>query len=174
MALIQLDRTDAFEVLYDRHCAAVHRLACRYVGAGSAAEDVTQETFIGAWRARQQFACERGNARGWLLTIARNRAVDALRRGARQNLAFDESYDPAGPDCVETETFSRERAGEIAGALRLLPVEQRDVIELAFAAGMTHPEIAAQLQIPLGTVKSRARLGLNRLRFELSPLHVAA
>ncbi|MDA0168499.1 sigma-70 family RNA polymerase sigma factor [Solirubrobacter taibaiensis] len=169
VALMQLDRTDAFAALYDRHSHAVYRHACRFVGSGAPAEDVTQDTFVSAWRARGQFACERGSVRGWLLTIARNRAIDSLRHRSHSDHALDETYERAGMDCTETEVLGREQADAITLALLGLPSEQRRVIELSYAHGLSQSEIAARLQLPLGTVKSRARLGLEKLRVELTP-----
>lgn len=174
MALIQLDRTDAFAALYDRHAPSVYRHAYRYVRNGALAEDVTQETFVRAWRSRDQFSDARGSARGWLLAIAGHRALDSLRHRSCRDEALDATFDVPGPDDTGAEVLRRERADAVATALLELPTDQRTVIELAYDNGLSQTEIARRLGVPLGTVKGRARLGLRRLRVELATTAAAA
>ncbi len=138
------------------------------------ADDVTQETFISAWRSRHQYSSDRGGVRSWLLTIARNRAIDALRQRSRRDFALEEDYEREAPECTDAEVIRREQTDAITLALLELPTSQRAIIELAYDGGFSQTEIAAQLQLPLGTVKSRTRLGLDKLRFVLAPEQVAA
>jgi len=174
MALVQCDRTDAFATLYERHATAVYRHVYRYVRERALADDVMQETFISAWRSRHQFSSDRGDMRSWLLTIARNRAFDALRHRSRRDFALDEDYEREAPECTDAEVIRREQTDAITLALLALPTDQRAIIELAYDRGLSQSEIAARLQLPLGTVKSRTRLGLDKLRCVLAPAQLAS
>lgn len=172
MPLIGGRDAGAFEVLYDRHGAIAYSLAFRILGERTAAEDVTQEAFVSIWRSGARYDVARGSVRSWTLGIVRNRAIDALRsaagRGAK--LAFDDSaleQRPSG-DLTDAEALRRETAGEIRGALDGLPGEQSKVIELAYFGGFSHSEIARILGLPMGTVKGRMRLGLEKIRGELA------
>jgi RNA polymerase sigma-70 factor, ECF subfamily len=172
MPLIGEKDADAFAVFYDRHSGIAYSLAYRIVGERAAAEDVTQEAFVSIWRSGARYDVARGSVRSWTLGIVRNRAIDALRsaagRGAK--LAFDDSaleQRPSG-DLTDAEALRRETAGEIRGALDGLPGEQSKVIELAYFGGFSQSEIAAMLSLPLGTVKGRMRLGLEKIRGELT------
>jgi RNA polymerase sigma-70 factor (ECF subfamily) len=166
---IQQGDADAFAAFYDRHARAVYGLAHRIVRSAALAEDVTQETFVSFWRARDAFAGERGAAASWLLGIARNRAIDVTRRPShRRDHPLEADFDQEAPESTELEVLRRVDATAIADALGVLPPGQRQVIELAYADGLSQVEIATRLALPLGTVKSRARLGLTKLRAELS------
>jgi RNA polymerase sigma-70 factor (ECF subfamily) len=173
MPLIGAKDPLAFEVFYDRHGGAVYSLAYRIVGERAAAEDVTQEAFISIWRSGARFDRTRGSARSWMLGIVRNRAIDALRSraGKAPKLAFDDEaiieQRPAA-ELTEQEALRRETASEIQGALGALPGEQSQVIELAYFGGFSHSEIARMLGLPMGTVKGRMRLGLEKIRGELA------
>jgi RNA polymerase sigma-70 factor (ECF subfamily) len=171
MALVQVGDADAFEVVYDRHCDAAFSLAYRMCGRRPAAEDVLQETFLALWRTGARYDGTRGSVRNWILRIVHNRAVDALRRGGvRDRHLFHEEgavERVAGSEDIEEQILDRERAHEVRGALGALPKEQSRVLELAYFGGFTHTEIASMLQMPVGTVKGRMRLGLAKLRLTL-------
>jgi RNA polymerase sigma-70 factor, ECF subfamily len=169
MPLVSGKDPAAFEVFYDRHGGAVYSLAYRIVGDQSAAEDVTQEAFLSIWRSRARYDPSRGSVRAWALGIVRNRAIDALRRegGRAPKLDFDDEAAlerREASDRTDAEALRRETARQVRGALGSLPNEQSQVIELAYFAGFTHSEIAKMLGMPIGTVKGRMRLGLEKMR----------
>ncbi len=173
MPLIGAKDPEAFEVFYDRHGGVAYSLAYRIVGERAAAEDVTQEAFISLWRSGARFDATRGSVRSWMLSIVRNRAIDHLRSkaGKAPKLTFDDDsileQRPA-EERTEDEAMRRETAGEVRGALGQLPGDQSKVIELAYFGGFSHSEIARMLGLPLGTVKGRMRLGLEKIRGELA------
>jgi RNA polymerase sigma-70 factor (ECF subfamily) len=173
MPLVGRHDPDAFEVLYDRHGGAAYSLAYRVVGDRAAAEEVTQEAFISVWRSGARFDAARGSVRSWLLSVVRNRAIDFLRSraGKAPKLTFDDDsvleQRPA-VESTEGEALERETAAELRGALGNLPGEQSKVIELAYFGGFSHSEIAQILGLPMGTVKGRMRLGLEKIRGELA------
>jgi len=173
MPLVGRKDAEAFEVLYDRHGGAAYSLAYRIVGDRAAAEEVTQEAFISVWRSGARFDATRGSVRSWLLSVVRNRAIDFLRSkaGKAPKLDFDDdsalAQRPAA-ERTEEEALRRETAVEVRGALGKLPGEQSKVIELAYFGGFSHSEIAEMLQLPMGTVKGRMRLGLEKIRGELA------
>jgi len=173
MPLIGAKDPEAFEVFYDRHGGAAYSLAYRIVGEPGAAEDVTQEAFISIWRSGARFDRTRGSVRSWMLSIVRNRAIDSLRSGGAKapKLTFDDDavleQRPSG-ELTEEEAMRRETASEVRGALGQLPGEQSKVIELAYFGGFSQSEIARMLGVPLGTVKGRMRLGLEKIRGEMA------
>jgi RNA polymerase sigma-70 factor, ECF subfamily len=173
MPLIAERDPEAFEVFYDRHGGAAYSLAYRIVGDRNAAEDVTQEAFISIWRSGARFDRTRGSVRAWTLGIVRNRAIDALRRSAGKapKLTFDDEavleQEPA-PETTEDEALRRRESAELRGLLRELPDDQSKVIELAYFGGFTHSEIARMLGMPLGTVKGRMRLGMEKIRTQMA------
>jgi RNA polymerase sigma-70 factor (ECF subfamily) len=173
MPLVGRRDPDAFEVLYDRHGGVAYSLAYRIVGNRQAAEEVTQEAFISIWRSGGRFDPTRGSVRSWLLSVVRNRAIDFLRSkaGKAPKLTFDDDaaleQRPA-EERTEAEALRRETAAELRGALGKLPGEQSKVIELAYFGGFSHSEIASILGLPMGTVKGRMRLGLEKIRGELA------
>jgi RNA polymerase sigma-70 factor (ECF subfamily) len=173
MPLVGRKDPEAFEVLYDRHGGAAYSLAYRIVGDRAAAEEVTQEAFISVWRSGARFDAARGSVRSWLLSVVRNRAIDFLRSkaGKAPKLDFDDEsaleQRPAA-EMTDEEALRRETAGELRGALDNLPGEQAKVIELAYFGGFSHSEIANLLSLPMGTVKGRMRLGLEKIRGELA------
>jgi RNA polymerase sigma-70 factor (ECF subfamily) len=173
MPLIGEKDPEAFEVFYDRHGGVAYSLAYRIVGEKGAAEDVTQEAFISVWRSGARFDRARGSVRSWMLSIVRNRAIDALRSraGKAPKLAFDDDavleQRPAD-ELTEEEAMQRETATELRGAIGELPGEQSKVIELAYFGGFSQSEISRMLGVPLGTVKGRMRLGLEKIRGELA------
>lgn len=173
MPLVGRTDPEAFEVLYDRHGGAAYSLAYRIVGDRAAAEEVTQEAFISVWRSGARFDATRGSVRSWLLSVVRNRAIDFLRSkaGKAPKLDFDDEsaleQRPAA-ERTEEEALRRETATEVRGAIGNLPGEQAKVIELAYFGGFSHSEIAEILSLPMGTVKGRMRLGLEKIRGELA------
>jgi RNA polymerase sigma-70 factor (ECF subfamily) len=173
MPLIGEKDPEAFEVFYDRHGGVAYSLAYRIVGEKAAAEDVTQEAFISIWKSGARFDRARGSVRSWMLSIVRNRAIDALRSraGKAPKLSFDDDaileQRPA-EELTDHEAMRRETATEIRGALGELPGEQSKVIELAYFGGFSQSEISRMLGVPLGTVKGRMRLGLEKIRGELA------
>ncbi|HET7455803.1 MAG TPA: sigma-70 family RNA polymerase sigma factor [Solirubrobacterales bacterium] len=173
MPLVGRKDPEAFEVLYDRHGGAAYSLAYRIVGDRAAAEEVTQEAFISVWRSGARFDAARGSVRSWLLSVVRNRAIDFLRSkaGKAPKLDFDDEsaleQRPAA-ERTEEEALRRETAVEVRGAIGKLPGEQAKVIELAYFGGFSHSEIAEILSLPMGTVKGRMRLGLEKIRGELA------
>jgi RNA polymerase sigma-70 factor, ECF subfamily len=172
MPLIGDEDAGAFEVFYDRHGGAAYSLAYRIVGERAAAEDVTQEAFVSIWRSGGRYDRARGSVRSWTLGIVRNRAIDLLRTrsGKAPKLGFDDEavleQRPSG-EYTDEEALRRETAAEVRGALGELPGEQSKVIELAYFGGFSQSEIAAMLSLPLGTVKGRMRLGLEKIRGRL-------
>jgi RNA polymerase sigma-70 factor, ECF subfamily len=173
MPLIGDKDPEAFAVFYDRHGGVAFSLAYRIVGEKAAAEDVTQEAFISVWRSGARYDRARGSVRSWTLGIVRNRAIDLLRSkaGRAPNLDFDDDsileQRPA-EELTEDEALRRETADEVRGAIGGLPGEQSKVIELAYFGGFSHSEISEMLGVPLGTVKGRMRLGLEKIRSELA------
>lgn len=172
MVLVQDGDSEALEVLYDRHGGPAYSLAHRIMGERQAAEDATQEAFLSVWRASASYDAVRGSVRSWLLQIVRNRAIDALRRSAVRGGRLD--FDDEGlleaqeaPERTDAEASRRERAEHVRGALKDLPRDQAQVLGLAYYAGFTHSEIAELLGTPLGTVKGRMRLGLQKVRANL-------
>jgi len=157
--------------LYDRHGRFVYSLALRIVRDQADAEDVTQDVFVQVWRQADRFDPARGSVVGWMLTITRARAIDVLRRrGTRPAsvgdvTAFETSDDTPGQDM---QIAWAQRSREVRTALESLPLLQRLAVELAFFDGLTHAQIAEQLDVPLGTVKTRVRHGLLRLRDRLA------
>jgi RNA polymerase sigma-70 factor, ECF subfamily len=169
MPLVSRKDPVAFEVFYDRHGGAAYSLAYRIVGDPTAAEDVAQEAFLSIWRSRARFDPARGSVRAWALGIVRNRAIDALRREGGRAPKLDLDDEAAlereeAPERTEAEALRRETARQVRGALGALPNEQSRVIELAYFGGFTHTEIAKMLGMPIGTVKGRMRLGLEKMR----------
>jgi RNA polymerase sigma-70 factor (ECF subfamily) len=173
MPLVERKDASAFEVLYDRHGGAAYSLAYRIVGDRSAAEDVTQEAFLSLWRSGARYDRARGSVRTWLLGVVRNRAIDALRREATRAPTVElqlERLPDQGPytELTDVEALRQEAAREVRGALRMLPADQLKVIELAYFAGLSHSEIAEALGMPLGTVKGRMRLAMEKIRGTLA------
>ena len=161
----------AFEALYDRYVREVHALAAHVLGR-AAAEEVVQDIFLRLWERAGQFEPRRGSFGGWSMSVARHRVVDEFRRRRTQEIPLSEIEDLIANsrelDDVENEVWRREQGTRIFGALRALPAEQRRVLVLAYFGGLTQSAIAQMLDWPLGTVKKRIRLGLEKLRVSLS------
>jgi RNA polymerase sigma-70 factor (ECF subfamily) len=169
MVLVGEKDPAAFAVFYDRHGGAGYSLAHRIVGDRAAAEDVTQEAFLSIWRSSARYDPARGSVRSWMLGIVRNRAIDALRRasGPAPKLDLDDEALLEGRPAAEltdSEVIRRDVAERLRSALGALPREQSQVIALAYFGGFSHSEIASMLGAPLGTIKGRMRLGLEKLR----------
>ncbi len=168
MQLVQAGDPQAFEVIYDRHGGAAFSLAYRIVGHAAGAEDVTQEAFLSIWRNRLRYERTRGSVRTWVLGIVHNRAIDGLRRNLvhERRRASAEGLEESreAPERTDVEAARREEARVVRGALEALPDDQRRAIELAYFGGFTHTQIADLLDLPVGTVKGRMRLGLEKLR----------
>jgi len=177
MQLVADGNPRAFELIYDRHGGAAFSLAYRMVGNRVAAEDTTQEAFLSIWRSRLRYDPSRGSVRTWVLGIVHNRAIDTLRRGSVHDRARDtiegveERFEAA--ERTEVEVARREEAAGVRSALDTLPDDQRRTIELAYFGGFSHSEIAELLGEPIGTVKGRMRLGLDKLRQRLAEGHAA-
>ena len=172
MQLVQRGDPRAFELLYDRHGGAAYSLAYRIVGRQAAAEDVVQEALLSIWRNRLRYDQTRGSVRTWILGIVHHRAIDGLRRSSvhdrrRATLEVVEERFEA-PERTDVEVARREEARSVRGALETLPDEQRRTIELAYFGGFTHTQIAELLHEPVGTVKGRMRLGLEKMRRQLA------
>ena len=168
--LVRLTQRDeeALALLYDRHGRAAYALARQIVRDAERAEDVVQEAFLAVWRRAETFRLERGSARSWLLAVTRNRAIDAIRgaeqRAGRYVSVAVEELPLMAPDDPEGDTLRQVEGRLVRQALAELPPEQREVVTLAYFGGLSYPEVAERMGIPLGTVKSRMRLALERLR----------
>ena len=174
LARIEARDADALARLYDRHAARLLGLAERILGGGGEAEEVVQEVFLYVWRAAASFDPARGSALAWLLVATRSRAIDRLRarrpassRGELRRL--NDVPESAVPGDVELDSAAREWESLCLAAIGELPPEQRRVLELAYFEGLTHTEIAEKTATPLGTVKTRVRLGLMKLRERIRP-----
>lgn len=174
MAAVRREDALAFSVVYDRYASLVFAATLRILRNAPAAEDITQEIFVRLWRRPEMFVAERGRFVAWLMSVARHRAVDEVRaRGRRgRHEAAAESAglaevvvdDAAGP---EREAQQNDDRVAVRAALNALPREQRMALELAYFGGLTQQEIAERLGEPLGTVKTRIRLGMQKLRRSL-------
>jgi RNA polymerase sigma-70 factor, ECF subfamily len=166
----------AFRALYDRYGNLVYSAALRVVRDAQIAEDMVQEIFLRIWRKPESYVAQRGRFVTWLTSVTRNRAVDEVRsRGRRfrhetaspeeqeRELPASEQDDPA----LTAELSDQRRL--IVAALAQIPEEQREIIMLAYFGGLTQQEIAERLAQPLGTVKTRIRLGMHKLRAALTP-----
>jgi RNA polymerase sigma-70 factor (ECF subfamily) len=155
--------------LYDQLGGLLFSLARRITGNDREAEEIVQDVFVSAWRNARAFDIRRSSPATWLTTMTRNKAIDRLRATRRRLPAappdtefLPEAVDPAATPAQVAQ--ANERAERIAGWMSELPPNQRQAVELAFFDGLTHPEIATRLDETIGTVKSRIRLGLERLR----------
>lgn len=165
--LLQRD-VRAFEQLYDRHSRLVYGLVLRILQQASTAEEVVQDVFLQLWRNASQFDTARGAFIPWLLTLARNRALDHLRlKSERQRRREDQTEElppvVSAPD-FEGSIDEQRRAARVRQLMAALQPQQKRALELAYFEGLSHSEIAAKLQEPLGTVKSWIRNGLLKLK----------
>jgi RNA polymerase sigma-70 factor (ECF subfamily) len=171
MPLVHDGDARAFEVVFDRHADAAFSLAYRMCGRQSTAEDVVQEAFLSLWRSGARYDRRRGSVRSWVLGVVHNRAIDLFRR---ESVRAGRDVNAEGlvelmraPDDTPGDLQRREDAQEIRAALKELPADQRQVIELAYFGGFSHSQIATMLELAPGTVKGRMRLGLTKLRIAL-------
>ncbi len=167
ISLVKAADPEAFAVLYDRHGRTAYSLAYRMMGEKQGAQDLVQEAFIRVWRSAGSYRPERGSVRTWLLSIVHYRGVDLLRSSASRRRiqarveAFEQGLQPSE---AFTETQRSSQQEDVRAALRRLPPEQLKILELAYFSGYTQAEIAELLSLPLGTVKSRLRLGLKKIK----------
>jgi len=152
--------------LYDRYSPVVYSVALRVLGDAGMAEDLLQEVFMQLWRNAAAFNASRGGLAPWLAVITRNRAIDWLRKRRSETPVADIAL-TVDPELHSKTEFAR-KVGEIRAMLERMPTSQRDVLEMAYFAGLTHSEIAAKTGQPLGTVKTRIRAGLLALRTAFS------
>jgi RNA polymerase sigma-70 factor (ECF subfamily) len=170
----------ALAELYDRYGGLAYSLAIAIVPDAADAEEVVADAFAQVWRTASSYDETRGNLLGWITTIVRSRALDLLRSQRRRAralehavVAADESTSPglsSGPESADREVERSEAAALVRTSLAALPVTQRTVLELAYFGGLSQSEIAERLSEPLGTVKTRMRAGLEKLRQALRPL----
>jgi RNA polymerase sigma-70 factor (ECF subfamily) len=170
IAAIVAGDSNALEQLYDRYGSVVYRVALRMLKNPELAEDIVQEVFWRVWRRSASFANERGRVSQWLFGIAHNLCIDELRRmRVRPALAYEDVEHPVLQQLIDEQTdvpaaaWTTEQRRMIAEAMRELPAAQRQAIALAYFGGMSHQEIATKLDRPLGTIKTRVRLGLQKL-----------
>lgn len=168
---MQVKDEAALETLYDRYAALVYALAMRIVGDRELALEVMQDTFLRCWNGAEQYDASRGRVAGWVMRVGRNRAIDLLRSRQHQArlrelepLSEAGTAGPGQPDIAEGVVLRQ----VVSDALEALPTAQRQALELAYYGGLTQVEIAKTLDTPLGTVKTRTRQGLDRLRSLLS------
>ena len=166
----------AFEAIFDRYGDLVYSTSLRVLRDAHLAQDVSQEIFVRLWRKPESYVAERGRFLTWLISVTRNRAVDEIRsrsRPLRHETASPEEQEreiPAGEgNDPALNAQLAEQARTVRAALAELPPEQRQVIELAYFGGLTQQEISDRLEQPLGTVKTRIRLGMQKLRAALAP-----
>ena len=172
MRRVQRGDQEAFAAFYDELSARVFGVVKRVLRDRAMSEEVTQEIFVELWTQAGRFDADRGNASTWALTIARRRAVDRVRREQSQRNRIEElgHQRTTGDDGPAEMVVSRLAAGRLRDAVDGLPEDQREVVVMSFIDGQSHGDIAAELDLPLGTVKGRARGGLKRLRNELGDL----
>ncbi len=162
---------EGIEALYDRYGGLAYSVALRILSDRGAAEDVVQEAFLSVWRRGSTFQSGRGSLRSWICTIVRNRAIDRLR-GDRHRTRLDTPMEGQTIEPAVTDPWAQvalELSGEeVRKALAELPAEQRQTIELAYYGGYSQSEIATAMEVPLGTVKGRVRIALDKLRLALA------
>jgi RNA polymerase sigma-70 factor, ECF subfamily len=173
--------SSALDTLYDRYARVVYGLALRIVGESELAEDVVQETFWRVWRRARTFQTDRGKVAAWIFGIAHNLSVDELRRQrSRPRPIYDTDETPVLRDRedhrmdVVANALENDRRRLIGAALQQIAADQREAIELAYFSGLSQSEIAERLQSPIGTIKTRIRLGLRKLRDLLLTQHLRA
>jgi RNA polymerase sigma-70 factor (ECF subfamily) len=166
MLLVQQGDGQALGTIYDRHHRVAMGLAYRMLSSRESAEEIVQESFLAVWRLAGSYHVERGRLKDWLLQIVRNRCIDRLRR--ERGFGTIGEIDPALPDPQLPEAWvvasQEELRQEVSAALALLPAEQREAVDLAYFSGLSQQEISDRTGTPLGTVKGRMRLAMDKLR----------
>lgn len=168
--------TEAFEKFYDTYSATIHGLLLKILGDASDAADLLQEIFFSVWQNAERYDSSRGSELAWLVTMARSRAIDRLRsrqtrslregESATQIYVVDSSVDKR---TAEGDVVLKELSDLVREAMRELPVEQRQVIELAYFQGKSQSQIAQELATPLGSIKTRVQLAMKKLRNRIAP-----
>ncbi len=165
VALVARSSDDALAEIYDRFGGVAYGLALRIVRDRALADDAVQEAFLAVWRSAPRFVPERARASTWILTLVHRRAVDLVRRQERRRLEpLEEGIESAAGESTEEAVWHRLERERVQDALRRLPDQQREALELAYYGGFTQSELAERLGQPLGTIKSRMFNGLGRLR----------
>ncbi len=164
VALAARSEQSALAELYDRYGRPAYGLALRVLRDDALAEDAVQEAFLALWRTAARFVPERGKASTWILTLVHRRAVDLVRREERRRAETLDHLPEPGGGAVDEDTWLRLQRERVQHALKQLPDQQREAIELAYYGGFTQSELAERLGQPLGTIKSRMFTGLARLR----------
>jgi RNA polymerase sigma-70 factor (ECF subfamily) len=168
----------ALEALYDRYSKVAYSLAYRIVGDRGTAEDVVQDAFLSVWRQAASFRRERGSPRTWLLSIVHHRSIDRLRSSAGSSaIPYDDlpqDREDMGKPSIWQQAWNNVRGDIVRRALDRLPTDQKKSIELAYFSGYTQSEIAELMGVPLGTVKGRMRIGLQKLRAMLVSQEIGA
>ena len=165
VALVARSSEDALTEVYDRFGGVAYGLALRIVRDRSLAEDVVQDAFLAVWRSAPRFVPERAKASTWILTLVHRRAVDLVRRQERRRTeVLDDDFETTAGDSAADSAWRRLERERVQEALRRLPDQQREALELAYYGGFTQSELAERLGLPLGTIKSRMFNGLARLR----------
>jgi len=165
IALVARSDDLALAELYDRYGRAAYGLALRVVRDASLAEDVVQDAFLGIWRGASRFLPEKAKAAAWIMTLVHRRAVDVVRREQhRRTEPLDEGHSGGADTSAEDVAWLRFERDRVQAALRQLPDQQREAIELAYYGGFSQSELADRLGMPLGTIKSRMFAGLAQLR----------
>lgn len=167
MRRVQADDTEAFAALYDRFSSRAFWLARASTRDAARVEDIVQEAFLSVWRNRARYQPAYGSVAGWIMGVVRNRAIDVHRTQVRHDTRrADEEHidDRPAATSVEESIGERDEAARLRAALARLPAAQREVITLAYFGELSTTEIAEELSLPVGTVKSRMRLGLDKLR----------
>lgn len=174
MRLVARGDENALGLLYDRYAKPVYSLACQMTGNEREAQEIVQDVFLSVWKSAPSFDPERGSVFTWMVTLTRNKSTDRLRKASRRLPALvdwsdvesvTESVD-ASANPAES-AWHRERAGIVRSRVNELPEEQRSAIMMAFFEGLTHEQIAERNRQPVGTVKSRIRIGLSKLRDQM-------
>lgn len=161
----------AFATLFDAYAPRVKYFLIRGGATAESAEELAQEALLTVWRKAQSFSADRGTASAWIFTIARNLRIDETRRDKRAQLyAMVNEFDDVDPDRPDELVSATEHAERVRSAMKELPEEQLEVVKWSFVEGAAHSEIAERLGLPLGTVKSRLRLAMRRMKKSLEDL----
>lgn len=167
ISMVGDENPEAFAALYDRHSRAAYSLGYRIMGQRQTSEDLVQEVFLKVWRSAASYRAERGSVRTWILSIVHHRGIDQLRATAsrqRTKDRFEAVAEKSQPSEAFAETWRNSQRDQVREALKTLPPEQLKILDLAYFSGYTHVEISELMELPLGTVKGRMRLGLKKIK----------